>query len=194
MTITQLQLFPEKGSFDSKDFERPSNPFFFHEMATSVYEGFDLFLESNQYFFDKTSKSNMLNNAIVHKIEQNCTHDSFNFVPSLSNTRRSIGIMDDKYVLMFKKLPVSNVRTHQDDLIKYQNLDKHVLFLTYDVDEYWSEIRKIEFRYYSSPKDIIYTFDITDERDSRIMELKAPEAVSPLVTVKKSAKTRKKAQ
>ncbi|MCW5520904.1 hypothetical protein J1N09_13730 [Aureitalea sp. L0-47] len=194
MTIEQLQFFPSKESFDSSDFENPSNPFFFDQVATSVYEGWNQFHESNKHFYHKTSKANMLNDAIIHCIEKNCTHRSFNFVQSLSYTRRSIGILDDKYVLLFKKSPVSNVRTYQDDLIKHQNLDKHVLFLTYDVDEYWSEIRKIEFRYYSSPRNIIYTFDITDKGDSRVLELKAPEPDSPIVKVKNSAKINKQAQ
>lgn len=194
MNIEQLQFFPTKKSFNSADFETPSNPHFFQQITASVFEGFELFLKDNHHFYDKTSKSNMLNNAIVFAIDKNCSSSSFNFIPSLSNTRRAIGILDNKYVLMFKKSPVSNVKTNQDDLIKYQELDKHVLFLTYEVDDFWSTITKVEFRYYATPKDIIYTYDVTNIRDAKVKEMVAPTAEQPIVKIKKTAITRKKAQ
>lgn len=194
MNIEQLQFFPTKKSFNSVDFETPNDPYFFQQITASVFEGFDLFLKDNRHFYDKTSKSNMLNNAIVFAIDKNCTNSSFRFIPSLSNTRRAIGILDSKYVLMFKKSPVSNVKTNQDDLIKYQELDKHVLFLTYEVDDFWSEIKKVEFRYYSTPKDVIYTYDVTNIGDAKIKEIVAPTTEQPIVKIKKTANTRKKAQ
>ncbi len=194
MNIEQLQFFPTKKSFNSADFETPNDPYFFQQITASVYEGFELFLKDNRHFYDKTSKSNMLNNAIVFAIDKNCTSSSFNFIPSLSNTRRAIGILDSKYVLMFKKSPVSNVKTNQDDLIKYQELDKHVLFLTYEVDDFWSEIKKVEFRYYSTPKEVIYTYDVTNIRNAKVKEMVVSTAEQPIVTIKKTANTRKKVQ
>ncbi|MBQ4805554.1 hypothetical protein J8L88_22010 [Aquimarina sp. MMG015] len=194
MNIEQLQFFPTKKSFDSADFETPSNPYFFQQISASVFEGFDLFSKDNNHYYDKTTKSNMLNNAIAFAINKNCSGPSFSFIPSLSNTRRSIGILDDKYVLMFKKSPVSNLRTHQDDLIKYQQLDKHVLFLTYVVDDFWSEIKKVEFKYYSTPIDIIYTYNITNIEQTKVKEMVAPTSEQPIVKIKKTANRRKKAQ
>ena len=194
MNIEQLQFFPTKNSFNSLDFETPSNPYFFKQITASIFEGFDLFVKDNRHFYDKTSKSNMLNNAIAFAIEKNCSNSSFNFIHSLSNTRRSIGILDSKYIILFKKSPVSNVRTNQDNLIKYQELDKHVLFLTYEVDDFWSEIKKVEFRYYSTPKDVIYTYDVTNVRQTKVKEMVASATEQPLVKIKKTANTRKKAQ
>ena len=193
MNIEQLQLFPTKTSFNSVDFETPNNPNFFKKISSSVFEGFELFVKDNRHFYDKTSKSNMLNNAIAFAIDKNCSSSNFNFIQSLSNTRRSIGVLDNKYVLMFKKSPVSNVKTYQDDLIKYQKLDKHVLFLTYEVDDFWSEIKKVEFRYYATPKDVIYTYNLTNIHQSKVKEIVAPANEEPMVTIKKTANTRKKA-
>ena len=174
MQIEQLQFFPTKESFTSSHFEKPSDPEFFRKLSLSVFEGFELFSQDVKPYYDKTSKSNMLNNAISHAIQKNCQGACFKFVESLSNTRRNFGILDEKYVLMFKKSPVCNIRTKQDDLIKYQELDKHVIFLTYEVDEFWSELRKVEFRYYSTPTDITYTYDITQLADTPVTKITAP--------------------
>jgi hypothetical protein len=95
---------------------------------------------------------------------------------------------------MFKKSPVCNVKTNQDDLIKYQELDKHVLFLTYEVDDFWNEIKKVEFRYYTTPKDVIYTYDVTNIQESKVKEMITPTNEQPVVLIKKTANTRKKAQ
>ncbi len=194
MHIEQLQLFPTKGAFDSSDFKTPSDPDFFARISSSVFEGFELFLKDNRHFYDKTSKSNMLNNAIAYSIDKNCSSRSFNFISSLSNTRRSFGILDNKYVILFKKSPVSNVKTHQDDLIKYQELNKHVLFLTYELDEFWSEIKKIEFRYYTTPKHVAYRYEITRLTEVKSTGLHAPVEETPTIGIKETAKTRKNVQ
>ena len=192
MHIEQLQFFPTKDSFDSSDFESPTTPEFFRTITLSVFEGFDLFSKDNKPYYDKTSKSNMLNNAIAFAIEKNCTDANFKFIESLSNTRRCIGILDKKYVLMFKKTPVSNIRTHQDDLIKYQELDKHVIFLTYQVDEFWSEIKKVEFRYYTTPKNVTYTYDVTSLIHTPETRIITPMEEIPAIGLKETAKKAKK--
>ncbi|WP_431126262.1 hypothetical protein [Flagellimonas flava] len=192
MFLEQLQLFPTKESFDSADFENPNNPEFFRSITSSVFEAFELFSKDNKPFYDKTSKSNMLNNAISHIIKRNCSSANFEFVESLSNTRRSLAILDKKYVIMFKKAPVSNVKTNQDDQIKYQELDKHVIFLTYEVDDFWSEIKKVEFRYYSTPKNITYIYDVTNLVESPTTRIIEPMEVIPPITIKEDAKKERK--
>lgn len=195
MHLKQLQLFPTKESFDSNDFENPNNPEFFRNISLSVFEAFELFSKDNQFFYDKTSKSNMLNNVVAYVIKKNCSDSNFAFIESLSNTRRSFGVLDKKYVLMFKKSPVSNVRTKQDDQIKYQELNKHVLFITYEVDDFWSEIKKVEFRYYSTPKDITYIYDITSLATVPATRIIVPMEEIPSIGVKEYVKVkRKKAQ
>ena len=195
MQLEQLQFFPTKESFDSIDFENPNNPDFFRNIALSVFEAFELFSNDNKSFYDNTSKSNMLNNAVAFAIQKNCSSQNFEFIESLSNTRRSLGILDDKYVLMFKKTPVSNVTTKQDDKIKYQELDKHVVFLTYEVDNFWSEIKKVEFRYYATPKDITYIYDITNLINTPATRIFEPMEEIPTIGIKEDAKTkRRKAQ
>lgn len=194
MHIEQLQFFPTKESFNSTDFENPSNPDFFRNITLSIFEAFDLFSKDNKYYYDKTCKSNMLNMAVAYAIQKNCSSSSFKFIVSLSNTRRSLGILDNKYVLMFKKIPVSNIRTKQDDQIKYQELDKHVVFLTYQVDEFWSEIKKVEFRYYSTPKNISYTYDVTNLINTPATRIVVPMEEIPSIGVKEGAKTKRKAQ
>lgn len=192
MQLEQLQLFSTKESFDSTDFENPNNPDFFRIIASSVFEAFELFSKDNKSYYDKTCKSNMLNNAVAFVIRKNCTSQNFKFIESLSNTRRSLGVLESKYILMFKKSPVSNVKTKQDDQIKYQELNKHVVFLTYEVDDFWSEIKKVEFRYYLTPKDITYVFDITNlvaSTETRIIE---PMEEIPSIEVKEHAKTKRR--
>ena len=192
MHLEQLQFFPTKESFDSTDFENPNNPDFFRTIALSVFEAFELFSNDNQSFYDNTSKSNMLNNAVAFAIQKNCSGQNFEFIESLSNTRRSLGILDDKYVLMFKKTPVSNVKTKQDDKIKYQELDKHVVFLTYEVDNFWSEIKKVEFRYYSTPTDITYIYDVTELINTPATKILAPMEEIPTIGIKEDAKTKRR--
>lgn len=192
MKLEQLKLFSTKKAFDSADFENSNNIDFFKSITTSVFEAFELFSNDNKSFYDSTSKSNMLNNAVAFAIKKNCSDEKFEFVESLSNTRRSLGILDDKYVLMFKKTPVSNVKTKQDDKIKYQKLNKHIVFLTYEVDKFWSEIKKVEFRYYSTPTDITYIYDVTNLIDPPKTKLFTPMEGIPEIEIKENAKTKKR--
>ena len=60
-----------------------------------------------------------------------------------------------------KNIPISNLKTKQDDLIKNQELDKHVIFVAYHVDIFWSSISRIELQYFSSPNNMTYSYDIT---------------------------------
>jgi hypothetical protein len=192
MHLEQLQFFPTKQSFDSADFENPNNPDFFRTITISVFEAFELFSKDNRPYYDSTSKSNMLNNAVAFTVKKNCSGQYFKFFESLSNTRRSLGILDNKYVLLFKKTPVSNIKTKQDDQIKYQELDKHVVFLTYEVDIFWSEIKKVEFRYYSTPTDIIYIYDVTNLINTPATRILEPMEEIPTIGVKEDAKTKRR--
>ena len=121
----------------------------FKALAQAVSTAFDQFSSYDITHFDKTCRSNMLNNLVVSMVSEVCNGDKLHFVKSLTNTRRSLCLFDDKYLLLFKKAPVSNVKTKQDDLLKNQELSKHVLILTYRVDEFWSEITRLEFQYLS---------------------------------------------
>ena len=103
----------------------------------------------------------MLNNDITKEIEKNCTFHGFNFVQSLSNTKRCLGILNSKYVVLFKKSPVSNIKTKQNDLIKTQKLSKHAIFASYTVDEFWSKIEKLEIIYFHGKK-IIYSLNLSN--------------------------------
>lgn len=192
MKLEQLQLFPTKQSFDSSDFENPNNPDFFRIISLSVFEAFELFSKDNKSYYDSTSKSNMLNDAVAFAIQKNCSSQNFEFIESLSNTRRKLGILDDKYVLMFKKIPVSNVKTNQDDKIKYQELDKHVVFLTYEVDKFWSEIKKVEFRYYSTPTNISYIYDVTHLSNTPATRIIEPMVEIPSIGIKEDAKIKRR--
>lgn len=191
MNIQQL-LFKEKKDFDPFDFEDHKYSDLFTTFAASINQAFEIFDKDNKHYYDNTTRSNMLNNAVIHCIREDCDDKRFKFIPSLSYTRRSFGILDNKYVIMFKKDPVSNVKTVQDDLIKNQQLGKHILFLTYEVDDLWSEITKIEFRYYTSPKDITYTYDITSIEDTPDIRIVKERSEVPTVTVKENAKIKRK--
>ena len=79
----------------------------------------------------------------------------------------------------------------QDDQIKYQELDKHVIFLTYEVDDFWSEIKKVEFRYYSTPKDITYFYDITNSINTSTKRIIEPMEEVPAIGIKEIAKVKR---
>lgn len=161
MRIEQLQLFRQKGDFDASEFESESNKQLFRKIASSVSNAFSIFSSNNITAFDNSTRANMLNNLVVYEIQKHCQQEGFQFYPSLTGTRRSLAILNDKYILFFKKSPVSNIKTNQDDMIKNQELDKHIVFLVYTVDEFWSSISKLEFLYYVSPESWTYNFDIT---------------------------------
>lgn len=168
MSYRQYPLFEDKSTFNPLDFEKESNNDTYLCIVEAVNNAFNRFSVMDIQDFDTTTRSNMLNNLVVSEIERNCLADNFKFVKSMGNTRRSYAVFDDKYMLLFKKCPVSNVKTLQDDRIKYQEMAKHVIFLTYDVDQFWSEIKKIEFQYFSDPKNIEYAYDITHLSESDI--------------------------
>jgi hypothetical protein len=194
MRIEQLQIFPVKDCFNSSNFESDRNNEIFKSIASSVSEAFLVFSSHDISYFDKTCRSNMLNNLVVKKVQEHCTDSRFCFVESLTNTRRSIGILDDEYIILFKKSPVANVRTNQDDLIKNQELNKHVIFLTYQVDEFWSELSKVEFQYFTSPNNVSYTYDISYLLEEATKQLFTPIEEVPAVGLKKIAVTKRKAQ
>ncbi len=198
MKIEQLQLFYQKGDFNSSEFESTENHVLFKKIATSVWNAFDIFSSYNITDFDNTTRSNMLNNLVGGQIQKHCEQDRFIFHPSLTNTRRCLAILDDKYILFFKKSPVSNVKTNQDDLIKNQELDKHVIFVVYTVDEFWSSLSKLEFVYFSSPNIVSYTYDITlymTEGTSIVLPIEEDRMKKPTVKVKvQESITSKKAQ
>ena len=146
---------------DSANFESHENVEVFRRIGKSVSEAFEQFGSYPIIDFDTTTRSNMLNNLVVNSIQKNCEDQRFRFYPTLTNTRRSLAILDDKYILFFKKSPFSNVKTNQDDLIKNQELNKHIIFIVYSVDDFWSSIEKSEFQYFSSPSNVSYTYDIS---------------------------------
>lgn len=161
MRIQQLSAFNEKGEFNSSELESATNMQIFGKISSSIFQAMRSMNEIDLSLFDNTTRANMLNNYVVNYIMKDCQCENFVFYPSLSNTRRSIGILNDEFLFLFKKAPVSNLKTHQDDLIKNQDLDKHVVFVTYTVDDFWSSITKVELKYYRSAKNLTYTYDIT---------------------------------
>ncbi|MDO9340672.1 MAG: hypothetical protein Q7T72_09140 [Bacteroidales bacterium] len=166
MRIEQLQFFQKKGDFYSPEFEDKKNTMIFSKIGLSVQDAFDKFSQIDITPFDSTTRANMLNNLVVNRVNHNCDCDKFRFYDSLTNTRRSFGILDDKYIFLFKKSPISNIKTNQDDLIKNQELDMHVIFVVYKIDEFWSSITGLEFQYYSSANNLIYSYDISDYLNS----------------------------
>lgn len=161
MNFRQYSLFEDKSNFNPSDFEKDSNTAMYLGIVKAVETAFARFSQLDIQDFDTTTRSNMLNNLVVTEIERICLSENFKFFKSMGNTRRSYGVFDDQYMFFFKKCPVSNVKTIQDDRIKYQEMAKHVVFLTYEVDPFWSEVKKIEFQYFSDPKTIEYAYDIT---------------------------------
>jgi hypothetical protein len=196
MKIEQLRFFDEKGDFNSRKFESDENKAMFSKLATSVGEAFNSMNGIDITSFDTTTRANMLNNLVVDCVQKKCDDSQFCFHKSLSNTRRSFAIYNDEYLFLFKKYPVSNVKTNQDTIIKNQELDKHVIFVVYRVDEFWSSISKVELQYYSSPENMTYSYDITDLVDTkttRTIQTTHTE-LKPNVTVRKELIKTKKAE
>jgi hypothetical protein len=195
MKIEQLQFFQEKGDFYSSEFEDSKNTEIFKKIGRSVQEAFDKFSQINIAPFDSTTRANMLNNLVVNCVNQTCDCDRFRFYDSLTNTRRSFGVLDNKYLLFFKKSPISNIKTNQDDLIKNQELDMHIIFLVYKIDEFWSSITCLEFQYYSSPNSLSYSYDITNHLDEGKSRLLIPtNGQNPSVKIKKDILPKRKAE
>jgi hypothetical protein len=197
MRIEQLQLFQEKGAFNSSSFEAPSNIPVFKKIAESVTDAFNIFSSHDITDFDSTTRSNMLNNLVVKRVQRNCESDRFKFHATLMNTRRSLAILDEQYILFFKKSPVSNLKTDQDDLIKNQEFDKHIIFVVYSIDEFWGSLSKLEFQYFSSPRNVSYTYDISnylEQGKSASIKVTGDNEVVPAVTIKKDISKTRKAQ
>ncbi len=197
MKIEQLRFFDEKGDFNSKRFESDENNEMFSKLASSVDEAFNLMISENLISYDSTTRANMLNNLVVDCVQKECNNSQFCFYKSLSNTRRSFAIYNDEYLFLFKKYPVSNVKTNQDNIIKNQELDKHVIFVVYRVDEFWSSISKVELQYFSSPQNMTYSYDITGLMDvdtTRTIKTTNNNELKPNVAVRKELIITKKAE
>ena len=197
MNIEQLSIFSEKAAFNKDDFEHKGNMEAFRSLAVAVTKAFDKFTEHDITFFDATCRSTMLNCFVVAMVEEMCSSDQLKFVKSLTNTRRGFGLLNNEYIILFKKYPVTNAKTKQDDLLKNQQVSKHVLILTWKVDEFWSEISKIEFQYLSTPNLVTYTYDITHllDQNVEIVEGTDPSPSSPStpqIGLKKALKDQEK--
>jgi hypothetical protein len=163
MQIQQLTLFSDKDSFNYERFESTVSLENFVKLSESVHEAFyDKFSKIDITAFDSTTRANMLNNLVLKTVQSNCSSYDFRFVQSLTNTRRSFCILSGEYLLFFKKHPISNLKTTQDDLIKTQSLDKHVIFLVYTVDMFWSAIKSIKLQYIENYEYVVYEKDITN--------------------------------
>ncbi|MEP1034402.1 hypothetical protein [Ekhidna sp.] len=193
MRIEQLQLFGNKGSFNSSDFESSSNDEVFRLIGQGVSNAFSDFAQYDITNLCNTTRSNILNDLVASEIGK-IESEQLIFHPKLTNTRRSFAVLEDKYILFFKKSPVSNVKTNQDDLIKNQELGKHILFIVYHVDEFWSSISTLEFQYFSSPGNVSYKYDITGYLVEPVLELVEEEIVTPNVQLKDNINIPKQAQ
>lgn len=194
MRLEQLQLFEYKGSFDPNRFESDVNIKIFKKIGESISNAFAEFMNYPIAKLDNTTRSNILNNLVVNHVGDSCSDNRFRFYSTLTNTRRSFAILDKQYILFFKKSPVSNIKTNQDDVIKNQELGMHNLFVVYHVDDFWSSISKLEFQYFSSPKNITYTYDITEYLVESGIELISEEIIKPNVQVRKDLTIKKKSQ
>lgn len=200
MRIEQLQLFYQKGSFDSAKFESQDNVEIFESIGKGVSDAVAQFTTYPLVEFDLTTRSNMLNNLVVNSIQRTCENERFLFHPTLTSTRRSLAILDNQYIFFFKKSPVSNVKTNQDDLIKNQELDKHVIFVVYTVDEFWSSVKKLELQYFSSPTVVSYSFDISDyltpgdDSIKLVQPVDDPNPVKPIIKIKENDIAKRNAQ
>ncbi len=185
MTIEQLSMFPSKDSFDSTSFVSECNKAMFIKIYEGVLDAWEAFSSHNIEDFDNTTKANMLNNLVVNRVSLYCSDERF-VINTLTKTRRKFGLLDNKYLILFKKYPVSNLNTHQDELIKTQSLDKHVIFLVYNVDNFWNSIDKIEHHYYTSQDTLIYSYSISDlvSANNDVQENNSIES-KPSVKIKK---------
>ena len=193
MTVEQLQLFQSKSSFRSELFEAEENTPIFKKIGESITEAFNEFSSFPISKLDNTTRSNILNNLVIRAIDENCSSERFEFHSSLTYTRRAFGILDDSYILFFKKFPVSNIKTNQDELIKNQQLGKHNLFVSYHIDEFWNSVTKLEIVYFSSPSNVTYSFDISEYLENEVLEVYNNETKVPSVKLKKDIVLKKKA-
>ena len=193
MRIEQLQLFENKGAFDSENFESPFNVEVFKGIGNAVSSAFSEFSKYDLTSLCNITRSNILNDLVVSEIGA-IDSEQLKYHKTLTHTRRSFAVLDEQYILFFKKYPVSNLKTNQDDVIKNQELGKHILFLVYHVDEFWSSISKLEFQFFSSPGNVSYTFDISEYLAEPVLELIEEEIVKPNIQLKSNLTTQKKAQ
>lgn len=159
-TTYQGSLFPTKDSFDSTDFERFDDQF--KILANCIQRALDNMNSDNLLLgLTNTTKSNILHDKVIQEIEDNQEHlPDIKVFKSNNRSKRSFLLLDDKYILFCKKFPVSNINTKRDLDIKNQNLDKHVLFLTYIVDDFWNSIERVKFQYFINKTTVNYSYDI----------------------------------
>lgn len=161
MQIEQLTLFQEKVSFNPSNFDSTRNNEVFEMLANAVHQAFAKISQIDISEFDSTTRANMLNNLVLKTVERDCVCDDIKFFHSLTHTRRGFFILNDEYLVFMKKYPISNIKTMQDDMIKAQCLDKHIIFLVYIVDVFWSSIKSIKLQYIVTDQ-VLYEKEITN--------------------------------
>ncbi len=188
-SINQLSLFELKGDFDTQDFEKPVNLLSFNDLIKAIHIGFQRFKEDDRNCYGPTTKANMLNCQIWDSIKVGCINANFKVFDTMDKVRRHYAILNSKYVILLKKDPVSNIRTKNDDKIKFQELEQHVVTLTYTIDKYWSHVKSVDFRYYSSPNCVTYTFSLNNlEVIKEVPFTKREDNILPKVKLKENLK------
>lgn len=193
MNARQFCLFPnEKGVFHDRDFESKLTPEFLERMKTGIDYGWDEFIQYDLEGLDPTTRASMLNNKITYSV----TREFKGFLEvkcvEINGTRRRAVIYDD-YIFFFKKFPVSTADGIFVNEIKMQNLDKHVITISYMVDATWTNLLSVDFQYLEN-KDVIYSLPVYNRakavvylNENEYKEIE-PAAVKLKIGLKKDAK------
>ncbi len=182
MTIKQLKLFEGKGEFNPDKFEEDISPEFRMNIYQCINEAMHDLEKIDLVGLDKTTRANILNNKVLHKISERFKNDKKVKFHGLNNSRRKFITYGD-YLFIFKKIPVSNTRTKLTDEINSQSLGKHIITVAYDINELWTDVSSASFQYRIN---YIATY-ISDLNNSSILIYKenVTPKEKPLVAVKK---------
>ena len=105
MKLQQLRLFNDKSDFNPESFDSEEYKKLFSKITLSINEAFNAFSNIDITIFDSTTRANMLNNCVVEFAKRNCDDQLFSFYSSLSSTRRCCVVLNNEYLLFFKKHP-----------------------------------------------------------------------------------------
>lgn len=154
----QYKLFPiEKGEFNPEDFENIIS----NGILEFIQDGFitanEKIAKMDFEYFDKTTIANVVNNIVTGVIFD--LFDNSNGITKLKIDRRRSILLDEKYLLIFKKTPVSNNETGFSKEVKNQSVPNHILTIAYTLDEFYSTIRSANIEYRIAD-NIIYGWPI----------------------------------
>lgn len=191
--MVQNQLFKTKGDFDPEQFinEVLADTSFEDCIRMGILSGFS---KSQNKFSDGSNSlslfSHCLHEDVYNSIVENLLfvfpYDEITYTTSTSGNER-LFIFYKGYQFIVKLEDRTQNKTKQEELIRNQSMDYHIISIVYSLNETRTNIRSISLQYIKG-KEALWVYDISIDNAQLVVDSVVPEISPVFPTIKQSSK------